>query len=169
MLWLPLLCFCLCKSEIALADSAYAQLTSLMTQMPKAGGFTLAKMEVADLLKDIDINQAKDTLTIKKDGFYSMTFTGQLGSLVPGTQGYMDMWFIRNGKPIVNSNNRMYLSKYIPITLMIATDLEQLKAGDTISIAFSSSGPDIGLLYLPGNNGPPIVSTMLSMFLIDSK
>jgi hypothetical protein len=63
----------------------------------------------------------------------------------------------------------MYLSKYIPVTLMVASDLEQLKAGDTISIAFATSGPDIGFLYLPGNNGPPIVSTMLSMFLIDSK
>jgi hypothetical protein len=167
--WLPLLCLCLFKVEPLLADSAYAQLSSYVTQMPKPGGFSLAKMEVADTIKNIELNDEKNAIIIKKDGLYMLTFTGQLGSTVKGTEGYMDTWYIKNGKPAVNSNNRMYLSPLIPVTLMIATDLEMLKTGDTISIGFSTSGPNIGFLYLPGDKGPPIVSTMLSVFMIDSK
>ena len=162
-----LILFCLLWHLRVEAETAYAQLSSFATQMPEPGGFSLAKMEAVDLIKEIDVSEKKDAIVIRKNGLYLLSFSGQLGSMVKGTEGYMDVWFVKNGKPIVNSNNRMYLSRLIPVTLLTTTALSELSPGDTLSIAYSASGPEIGLLYLPADKGPPIVSTIFSAFMVN--
>lgn len=148
--------------------TSYAQVSSFKTQKPTPGSPTIVSFEIHGDISNVGISN-NDALVVKKDGFYFLSFSGQIGALGTNAEGYMDVWFVLNSKPVNNSNNRMYLSRYIPASLLTTTALNDLKAGDTISVAFGTSGPEIGLVGFAAEQGPPVTSANLIMFEINSK
>lgn len=149
------------------AETAYAQVSSIITQMPTSSGGSAVKMDQIDILKNIQLSDTKDKLICQLDGVYLVMALGQVGSTVPGSSGYMDCWFSKNNVSIDNSASRVAFDPAAPTTILSVQFIIKLSKGDTLATIFSASGPSIGFLYLKPDNEPAISSFELSMVKIE--
>jgi hypothetical protein len=147
----------------SLMASPAGQLSSLTTQSPTSAGTNLVKMDIVDELVEMGISPDKTKIIIKEDGIYLFIASGQVGATASGASGYMDLWFIKNGKPVPNSNCR----QMIPDSTWTGTVSTQvaltLKAGDTVSLGYSASAPSLGFIFTQPDNEPAIPSFLLAI------
>lgn len=151
---------------IPVPDGAFAQLYSVATQMPRSGAGSPVRMEVVQLLHNFELAPTKDLLTAQKSGLYYLVLTVQIGTRPPGTNGYIDCWFVKNGKPIRDSNNRQSLESVNFTGLMNTAFILRLEAGDTLGIVLSASGPSLGLLPNRVLNEPAMSSVDFLIYKI---
>jgi hypothetical protein len=154
--------------SLCMADSAYVEIDSLVTQVPPNKGASLLKLDTIDEIKGAELAPSKDKLLIKTSGVYFISATGQIGAVFRGAEGYMDLWLVKNGKDVPDSSVRRALSKSNPMSIITTTFLLELSAGDTLAAAFSASEPSLGFLFLKPDVEPAITSFTLSMFKINS-
>jgi hypothetical protein len=145
------------------ADVAYAQLSSLITQTPSSGAGSLVKMEQVDAIKNFDLSPDKTVLTVKQPGVYLAIASGQVAATNPGATGYVDCWFAKNGQPLANSNVRLSVEPSTFTGLLITQFIIELKAGDSLSVIFTASGPSLGFAFIKPDNEPGIPSFIFSM------
>ncbi len=150
----------------ALNATSYGQLSSLTTQAPTSAGTNLVKMEMIDEILNLEVGPKKDKVIIKEDGVYLIIASGQVGAITSEASGYMDLWFIKNGKSIPNSGCRMSISDSTQIGVVVSQAALTLKAGDTISAGYSSSGPSLGFIFIQPDNEPAITSFLFSIIKI---
>lgn len=155
----------LVKAEMAMATS-YGSLSSIVTQTPSTPGTNLVIMDQADEMLNLELSPKKDKVIIKEDGVYLIIANGQIGSLSTGAIGYMDLWFLKNDKPIPNSGNRVSISDSTQVAMLVAQLAISLKAGDTISTGFSASGPSLGLIFIQPDNEPAMTSYDITVLKI---
>lgn len=167
-IFLSIICLYLIGTHTLSASSAYGSFSSLTTQLPQNSGFSLVKMDVVESAKNLELSPQKDRIVVKEPGLYFIIVSGQLGATQRGAKGYLDLWFEKNGKPVINSNIRQSIdatSLTTPITFQIMIDLA---AGDTIATAFSASAASIGFLFFKPDTEPAVTSFYASIFKIDN-
>jgi hypothetical protein len=143
---------------------AYAQLTSLQNQIPKSSKGMPVTMEVVNVMKNMEINPEKDTLIIKESGVYCLYASGTLGSVNKNAVGYLDLWYLKNGKAISNSNYLKSLDRVLSTGTIISEIVTFLEAGDRLSIHFSTSKPYLGLVNMHPEHEPAISTFLFSIF-----
>jgi len=74
--------------------------------------------------------------------------------------GYVDLWLIKNGKAVDNSNTRQTISK-ASTGVLVSQSIMKLKAKDTISVGFSASNPAMGLVAIPAANAEPAIPSII--------
>lgn len=162
---------CLLLSFVALnqlhaAPPAYAQLSSLVTQLPSPTGDRVIKMESLDAVKNMDVSADKTSVLVKVDGVYLIIAAVQLGASNPGVKGWMDVWLKLNDKDMPNSNTRYYISNSSETVVLVVQSVSPFKAGDRISVGFSASGPSLGAIFTQPANEPAIPSIITSILKI---
>ena len=148
-------------------ESAYAQLSSMKTQIPPSTKPTPLIMDNVDLLHNFELSSKRDKLTTKVPGMYFVVASGQCGSFNKTNTGYNDLWFVKNGVAIPNSNCRMSTDNPISLSVLITQFLIELKPGDTIEANFSASSPSLGFMFTQPDNEPANSSFHFSIFKID--
>lgn len=156
--------FLFLMKELPVDAVTYITLDSLVTQVPFSGGVSHVKMDSLGESNNIDLSPSKDKVIVKERGVYVITAEGQIGSLVPGVQGYMDIWLVKNGIAITNSNNRTSISRDAPIGLLTTSSILTLSPGDTIATAYTASGPSLGFIFLQPDNEPAATSFSFQMY-----
>lgn len=146
---------------------AHAQIYSLVTQIPYSKTGSLVKMNLIDSMEGFELSPTKDFLIAKTDGLYFLMFTGQIGSETPGSEGYVDCWFVKNGKPLPNTTKRQTVNTSNFAGLMNTGLIIALAVGDTFGIMFSASGPSLGLIHIKPSVAPGITSVNFTIFKID--
>ena len=157
--------FFLFKIEALMATS-YGSFSSIVTQTPSSAGTNLVIMDQADEMLNIELSPKKDKIIIKEDGVYLIIATGEVGAITTGIVGYMDLWFLKNDKPIANSGNRVAITDSSQISMVVAQIALSLKAGDTIAAGFSASGPSLGFIFIQPDNEPAMTSYDLTIIKI---
>jgi len=71
--------------------------------------------------------------------------------LMPGTN---DVWVKINGQPLANSNTRGHISGSNAETVIAASSIVDLKAGEYFEFVFSSESNDVKLQYYPAASTP---------------
>jgi len=150
------------------AAPAYAQLSSLVTQLPAAKGTSTIKMDSVDEIKNMEVSPDKDKVIIKDTGVYFVLTAAQIGATSPGAKGWVDVWLIKNGAGIANSNTRMSIDQSTTTDVLVSQAVLSLKAGDTIATGYSASGPSLGILLTQPDNEPAIPSVIFSILKIDT-
>jgi hypothetical protein len=148
-------------------ENAYAQLSSLKTQIPPSAKPAALIMDRVDLIHNFELSPEKDKLIAKIGGTYFVVAAGQCGSINRINTGYNDLWFVKNGASVPNSNCRMSTNNPISISVLMTQFLIELKPGDTIATHFSASAPSLGFLFWQPDNEPAVTSFLFSIFKID--
>ena len=154
-------------SGSALHAVPHAHLYSLVTQMPSARTGSLVKMESIDSMEGFELSPTKDLLIAKVAGLYFLFYTGQIGAATPGAEGFIDCWFVKNGKPVPNTTKRQTVDTSNFAGLMNTALVTPLSPGDTIGTMFSASGPSLGLVQIKPSVAPTITSVSVTIFKID--
>ncbi len=148
-------------------ETAFAQLSSISTQIPPTNQSASLFAETVDMIQNFDLNAKKDKLTAKVEGVYFIIASGQCASLNKASTGYLDIWFVKNSKPIPNSNCRLSVDRPISTTVLITQFLVSLSPGDTIGTDFSASAPNLGFMFTQPDNEPANTSFFFSIFKVD--
>lgn len=142
----------------------YSQCSSMTTQTPKHNKAQSVLLELNDGFKTGVDCSAISPVTIRKSGLYFVIAAGQVGSAKKETQGgYLDLWLIRNGKPVANSNTRQSIRTGDDTAVLVSQAAMELNAGDTLSLGFRVSNPNqgIGLIATPSTAEEPGVPSMI--------
>jgi len=161
--------FCLSFLGIPLyAGVAYAQLSSLVTQTPPLKGVSIVKMESIDAAKNVEITPTKESVIIQQDGVYFILTAAQVGATSLAAKGWLDIWLIKNGEGIPNTNTRMSVDGGSTTDVLVSQAVLSLKAGDKIATGYSASGSSLGLIFTQPDNEPAIPSIIFSLLKIDT-
>lgn len=148
-------------------DTAYAQLSSLKTQIPPSNKPAAIIMDSVDVLHNFDVSPKRDKLITKVGGVYFIIASGQCASMNKSDSGHMDLWFVKNSQPIPNSNCRMSVDNPISNSVLITQFLIELAPGDTIGTNFSANAPSLGFVFAQPDNEPANTSFLFSIFKIE--
>ncbi len=148
------------------ANEAYLQVSSKKPQLPSLAAGSLIEFEHIEDQKNFEVSPSNNTFICKVPGVYMMACGFQSGTLNPKVSGYLDVWYIINGVPLVASTSRQYASSSLPTVPVVGLFLMELKENDHLSVGFIASGPDLGLIYIkPDNpNDPEIVSAGFTLY-----
>lgn len=150
------------------AQAAYAQLSSFQNQVPTSSGPKPIVMEVVDVMQHFELGPTKDHLIVKEEGIYFFIASGQMGSLRKNVTGTLNLWFVKNGVGIPDSNCQESVDKTKSTSLVISQFATHLAAGDTIAAHFSANRPQLGLIYITPEGEPAIPSFLFSIFKMKS-
>ena len=142
----------------------YSQCSSMTTQTPKHNKAQSVLLEINDGFKTGVDCSAISPVTIRKTGLYFVIAAGQVGSAKKDTQGgYLDLWLIRNGKPVANSNTRQSVLTGTDTAVLVSQAAMELTAGDTLSLGFRVSDPNqgLGLIATPSTAEEPGIPSMI--------
>lgn len=146
------------KDQVATEETYNHPTTVVMNNIESKSGFNY----------DSDKNEIK----ILQDGVYFIMASFQsgareiTGNIIKGADLYF--WFEKNGNPIPNSSAWVFASpnarsKYITDQL-----LQPLKAGDLLTVKFSSSSPGMGIIAFPATEyRPASTGVAFSMYKIN--
>jgi hypothetical protein len=146
------------------AAPAYAQLSSLTSQVPPISGNALIRFDSVDVIFNMDVTSDKQSVVIKEEGFYFVLSGAQVGSIDQTRTGYIDVWLVVNKKAVPNTGNRMTIDQPTSIGLLTTQAILPLKAGDRLGTGYSASGPSLGVIFLQPDNEPAITSLIFSVF-----
>lgn len=143
----------------------YAQMSSNRTQLPGIKGFAQVALDTLDEGQGISLDRVNNSLVINEEGTYFVMVAGQVGGREKQTeQGYVDLWLLKNGQPLTNSNTRQATGPNFT-TVLVTQTVIHLKAQDAISFAFSATRPSLGLIATPATNSEPAIpSVIISVF-----
>lgn len=146
--------FCSIGSAQALP---YAQLSSTFDQ-------TLTGTPQPVIIDSIDeihkISVSESEITIKKDGLYLIILAGQVGtkalSFPPLVTPYLDLWLVKNGENVSNSNTRQSVQSIVGTNIfpfstgvLVSQTVTKLKKGDVLQ-AYINGTPGVALVVSPG-------------------
>lgn len=151
----------------AAPDTAYAQLSSLKTQIPSSTKPAVLIMDSVDVLHNFEVSPKRDKLITKVGGVYFIIASGQSASMNKSDSGHMDLWFVKNSQPIPNSNCRMSVDNPISNSVLITQFLISLAPGDTIGTNFSANAPSLGFVFTQPDNEPANTSFLFSIFKVE--
>lgn len=146
------------------ASYAYAQLSSLTSQVPPISGNALVQIDSVDAISNMEMTPDKQSIIIKEDGFYFVLATAQVGSIDQTTTGYVDVWLVVNKKAVPRTNSRKTIEQPTETGMVFNQTILSLKAGDQIGSRYSASGPSLGIVFLQPDNEPAITSFTFTIF-----
>jgi len=145
----------------------YVQLSSPTTQVASnANTPAMVAIEDVDTGQGITKNSNSTEFTVKQSGNYFIMAAAQVGAQKgSGRNGAVNLWLVKNGRPISNSNTQQNIGNESTTAVLISQTILPLKQGDRISVSFSASNTSLGLISTPmTNNEPAIPSIIFSMF-----
>lgn len=140
----------------------YMELTSDQSQtttMDNLNQPVVIALNPPDEISGLSVDLKSNEVVVHEDGVYFMVATVQMGvresasDIVKGGDVYF--WFERNKVPILNSTNWIFVkpsSRSNTITNQLAVSF---KAGDRITLKFTSSTPSVGLISFPATERWP--------------
>lgn len=146
------------------AKGIYSQCSSMTTQTPRHNKAQPVVLESNDGYKAGVDCSAISPVTIKKTGIYLVIAAGQVGSVKKTTQGgYLDLWLIKNGKPVDNSGTRQYITSPEDTAVLVSQAAMELNAGDTLALGYrvSDANQGIGLVATPPTADEPGIPSMI--------
>jgi len=152
-------------SASAWAEQAvYAQLSSLANQL--GPNVKTVAMEKVDELHGL--GHSSDQVVIKTSGAYFVMAAAQMGSgKSEQPNGYIDLWLVKNGDRISNSNTRQSIDTKHSTSVLISQAVIHLEKGDKISAGFFANKSSLGLISTPATNDEPAIpSIIFSIFKI---
>jgi hypothetical protein len=155
------------STTVCAEEAAYAQLSSIKSQVPSSPKPMPVIMDSVDALHQFELSPKRDSLIAKTGGVYFVIASGQCASVNKSDVGYIDLWFVKNSQAIPNSNSRMSIDNPISISILVTQFLVSLAPGDTIGAHFSASAPSLGFLFSKPDNEPANTSFLFSIFKID--
>jgi hypothetical protein len=158
------ICFCMSKMHHLDASSAYAQLSSLTSQVPPISGNALIRLDSIDAIYNMDVTPDKQSVIIKEDGFYFVLAGAQVGSIDQTRTGYVDIWLVSNKKAVPNTNSRRTVEQPTSVAVVFTQAILSLKAGDRVGTGYSASGPSLGVIFLQPDNEPAVTSIIFTIF-----
>lgn len=155
-------------TPMAWADNAaiYAQLSSQETQVIGLSKNKLVLLD-QDEASGINLNDNHDHVIIKESGTYFIMAAGQIGTRERQNEaGYVDLWLVKNGQAVANSNTRQATGPNFT-TVLVSQSVIHLDAEDSIGFAFSATRPSLGLIASAANGNEPLIpSIIISIFKI---
>ena len=142
----------------------YSQCSSMTTQTPRHIKAQSVLLEINDGNKSGVDCSAISPVTVRKSGLYFVIAAGQVGSAKKDTHGgYLDLWLIKNGKPVENSNTRQFIRTAEDTAVLVSQAAMELTAGDTLSLGFrvSEANQGIGLMAIPPTAEEPGIPSMI--------
>ena len=97
-------------------------------------------------------------------GSYFVTAAGQVGGAGTGT---VKLWIHLNGKDVENSNAEQSVTEGTT-SVLVSQGVVEVKAGDKLTLVFSSTVPTIGLVATKAGKEPCVPSMIFSAFLVSS-
>jgi hypothetical protein len=150
--------------EADAVKGVYSQCSSMTTQTPRHTRAQSVVLEINDGSKTGVDCSAISPVTIRRTGLYFVIAAGQVGASRKDTQGgYLDLWLIRNGKPVANSNTRQYIRTADDTAVLVSQAAMELNAGDTLSLGFrvSDANQGVGLVATPSTPEEPGIPSMI--------
>lgn len=145
---------------------AYIQLSSTVSQAASAK----ENIAVFDTIEGGNgIERLRDKITFNVAGTYFVMVQGQAAAVKSGSQatGSVDVWLRQNDKPLGNSTSRGTVAPGSTGTL-VTEDILQVKPGDTVSVGFGASVPELGFAAIPVTaTVPGIPSIVITVYKID--
>jgi len=125
----------------------YAQLSSMVTQMPKGDSPSIVQMENNDALSGLthDPKTKPGEIKIDTEGVYLVVAAIQVGKEKGDTEDFVDVWIKQNGTDVANSGCRQAVPDPKYTTVLVSQGIAECKAGDVLSVAISASAPGKGL------------------------
>lgn len=155
------------KLELKNSDKPiHAQLSSSLVQIPD-NTHTLVTLENIDELSGLKlVNNQK--VIVKEPGTYFIMATGNIGTLIFSPPGYVDLWLNHNDQKISNSGMSKYVDQRFEKAPITTHTILTLKKGAQISVGFSATSPNLGLVASPSSDKEPAIpSISFSMFLLN--
>ena len=147
-----------------IVKGTYSECSSMTTQTPRHNKPQSVLLEINDGNKTGIDCSAISPVTIRKGGLYFVIAAGQVGSTKKDMRGgYLDLWLIRNGKPVENSNTRQYIRTDADTAVLVSQAAMELNAGDTLSLGFrvSDANQGVGLVATPPSPEEPGIPSMI--------
>ena len=149
----------LCYGSSAVSAAApYAQLSSTETQM--GGTAKVVTFNACDGASRL--SSFGGAVGFPDGGNYFITAAGQIGGA--GT-GRVRLWLRLNGKDVENSSAEQSVIDG-STSVLISQSVISVKAGDKLTLVFSSTSPEIGLIATQEGAEPAIPSMIFSAFLV---
>lgn len=140
----------------------YLQSSSTQEQIAADTSPKVITMNSTDASKGI--NNDNGVVSVTADGSYFVVAAAQVGGKA---KGFVRMWMRINGKDVDNSNTEQLISEPGFTTVLVCQGVVELKKGDKVEMAYSSSVPGIGLVIHKPNGEPLVTSMIFSAFKID--
>ncbi len=151
-------------TTLPLSAAAYAQLSSLQTQFPSATGKTLIKIENINEIQNIELASTKDKVVIKEKGVYLVIISAQVGTVDPDVRGFLDAWFVKNGKMVPDTTQRLSIDNPNQVNILMSQLVLTLVPGDTFGVGFSANTPSLGCIFQKPDNEPACASFVMTIF-----
>ena len=159
-------------SIVKVADDAYAQLSSVETQVgpPYAQLIKLNKTDaarnVANGTRSMSIGINKKTITVGHDGVYFMIAAGQVGSTNGKGTGSVRLWWRQGGIDVGKSNAEQTVTPDYT-TVLVSQGVGEAKEGDKLQIFQSARGEGLGLIATAPKGEPVVPSMIFSLVKVD--
>jgi hypothetical protein len=138
----------------------YAQLSSNETQM--GGSAKVVTFNACD--GAMRLSSLGGAVGFPEAGSYFVTAAGQIGGMGTGT---VKLWLRLNGKDVDNSNAEQSVIRGTT-SVLVSQGVVEVKSGDKLTLVFSTTSPDIGLIATKAGKEPCVPSMIFSAFLVSS-
>jgi hypothetical protein len=149
------------------AEGAYVQVSSYVTQIPTSSKGSIIQFETPHFIKNFNLSEDRQTIKIDQAGVYFISLIFNAGSVNAGSSGYIDCWFVKNGKALPGSNTRASVDHSTSVPAVSIQFLDKFEAGDTLNVVFATSGPGIGIISIKPDLEPMISSVSFCVHKID--
>lgn len=144
------------KSHGGEEKSYYAQLSSLINH-PLTGTPQAVVIDSLDEVKNINVYGSK--IQIKRNGVYLIILAGQVGwqgnnTPVPPSGSYLDLWLVKNGVNVSNSNTRIAIEDIYQTSVLVSQTVTKCQKGDIFEAYINGPSSTIGLVVSPGTYPP---------------
>jgi hypothetical protein len=149
-----------------LASSAFAgaflQASSTETQLATDTKPKVVTMNSTDAAKDM--TNENGVVTIPEDGTYFLMAAGQVGGTAAGD---VKIWMKINDADVGNSNTIQAIGDPKFTAVLVCQGLATMKKGDKVTVAFSSTAPNVGLVVTSPPGEPVVPAVIFSAFKVD--
>jgi hypothetical protein len=142
--------------------SSWIQASSTEAQLATDAKPKVVTLNSTDGAKNIKMD--KGVITVNETGAFFLIAAAQIGGKA---KGLVRMWMKVNGKDVDNSNTEQLIDDPAFTAVLVCQGVAELKRGDKVTVAFSGSVPDIGLVVKKPTGEPVVPSVIFTGWRID--
>jgi len=151
-----------CLFSVNAWAASFAQLSSAEPQLATSTEANTVVMESTDAA--VGMTNDNGILTVEEGGTYFVIAAGQVGG---ESSGSVKIWIRVNGEDVPNTNTEQAIPSGSFTAVQVCQGVYELKAGDNISVAYSASGPGLGLIVREPEGEPLVPSIIFTAFKVN--
>ena len=140
----------------------FLQASSTETQLATDTKPKIVTMNSTDATSGI--TNENGVVTVPEDGTYFLMAAGQVGGTAPGS---VKIWMKINDADVGNSNTIQVIPDPAFTAVLVCQGLATMKKGDKVTVAFSSTAPNVGLVLTQPEGEPAVPAIIFSAFKVD--